>query len=232
MFFFFSKYLCPGLLILVLTGFSSCTREAGNKGKLEDVDGNIYGTVIIGEQEWMSENLKVTNLRDGTPVKMVENYDEWASLSLPAYCWYNNDSSYRDTYGALYNSYVVETGMLCPEGWHVPTDEDWVELEAYYGGAPVSGGSLKAAGTGFWKTPNTGAINADGFSALPGGYRNYAGPFNLMRITGFWWTSSERSWYGSEPKLLYRSIKYDEEAIVRDVAVKTNGLSVRCIKDR
>jgi uncharacterized protein (TIGR02145 family) len=228
----FSKFPGAVLLMLGLIGITSCTLNQGNEGKLEDVDGNRYDLVKIGEQVWMAENLKVTHLKDGTPIDMVENYDEWASLSLPAYCWYNNDSLNRDTYGALYNSYVIETGMLCPEGWHVSTDEDWTELETFYGGATVSGGSLKAAGTEFWKAPNTGAVNADGFSALPGGYRNYAGPFNLVRITGFWWTSSERSWYGSDPKLLYRSVKYNEESVVRDIAVKTNGLSVRCVKDR
>jgi len=229
--FFFGKYLSPVLLIMGLIGFSSCTPDPGNKGKLEDADGNRYDTVKIGEQVWMAENLKVTHLKDGTPITMVENYDEWASLSLPAYCWYNNDSVNSDPYGALYNSYTIETGMLCPEGWHVPTDEEWAELESCYDGAMESGGSLKTAGTEFWKTPNTGATNADGFSALPGGYRSYTGPFNLMHIAGFWWTSSERSWFASDPKLLFRSMKYDQEAVVSNVAIKTNGLSVRCIKD-
>jgi uncharacterized protein (TIGR02145 family) len=232
MFSFFGKYPGPALLILGLIGISSCTLNPGSRGKLEDVDGNRYDWVKIGEQDWMAENLKVTHLKDGTPIPMVESYDEWASLDLPAYCWYNNDTLNRDTYGALYNSYVIETGKLCPEGWHVPTDEEWSELETYYGGANASGGALKTAGTEFWKTPNTGATNLDGFSALPGGYRNYAGPFNLVRITGYWWTSSERSWYGSEPKLLFRSVTYDGESVVRDIAVKTNGLSVRCVKDR
>ncbi len=232
MYSFVGKYMGPVLLIMGLSGFGSCTHHPENMGKLEDVDGNRYDTVKIGEQVWMAENLKATHLKDGSPISRVENYDEWANLSLPAYCWYNNDSANRDIYGALYNSYVIETGRLCPEGWHVPTDEDWAELESYYHGAMESGASLKATGTEYWKTPNAGASDTDGFSALPGGYRSYTGPFNLVRIAGFWWTSTEQSWYASDPKLLFRSMKYDLEEVVSNTAEKTNGLSVRCVKDR
>lgn len=230
--FLWMKYLRVLLLVTALIGFTACKNNSGSAGKIKDVDGNTYRTVRIGEQVWMAENLKATHLKDGSPIRAVENYDEWSSLSLPAYCWYNNDISFRETYGALYNWFVVETGKLCPEGWHVPTDEDWIELETYYGGAILAGGSLKASGTEFWKTPNEGANKTDVFLALPGGYRSYTGTFNLWRIAGYWWSSTEKNWYAADSRVLYRNLNYNARNMVRDIAEQTNGFSVRCVKDR
>ena len=227
-----SKHISTLLLIACITGFSSCTVTNRNIDQIKDVDGNTYHTVVIGEQVWMVENLQATHLNDGTPIQNVENYDKWSNLTLPSFSWYNNDTMYSSTYGALYNFYVVETEKLCPEGWHVPTDEDWTELEKYYEGASVAGGSLKTKGTEFWKTPNAVAVNADGFSALPGGYRSYTGTFNLQRIAGFWWSSTQKNWYSAGVKVLYRNLSYDQINMVRDIAEKTNGFSVRCIKNQ
>jgi uncharacterized protein (TIGR02145 family) len=228
-----TKYV---LLMLILAGVLGC-RTGSDKAKSEekeqiiDVDGNLYNTITIGDQVWMEENLKTTRYNDGTPIPMVENYDEWAELTLPAYCWYNNDSLNGVEFGALYNGYVIESEKLCPEGWHVPTDEEWKALETAVGGADVAGGALKEAGTDFWKTPNTGASNNSGFSARPGGYRSYDGPFNLKRTYGFWWTSSLKSWYGAPPRFLYREIRYNGQDIRMNISEKGSGLSVRCIKN-
>jgi len=228
---FWSNYLRLILVVIVMTGFSSCGDHSGNTGEIEDVDGNVYSTITIGDQVWMEEDLKTTRYNDGTPIPRVENYDEWAELTLPAYSWYNNDSIYREDFGALYNYYAVESGKLCPEGWHVPSDEEWIILETRLGGVWNAGGALKEAGTVYWKTPNTGASNESGFTALPGGYRSYNGTFNWMRTYGLWWSATETSWYGGPPKVIYRDLRYDGQDIRRNIAEKSSGLLVRCIKN-
>jgi len=221
-------------LLLVLTGLTGCnsgSEKAQNKEQVIDIEGNSYPVIEIGNQAWMAENLKTSTFSDGTPIQKVEEYEEWANLTLPAYSWYNNDSLNSDDFGALYNCYAIETEKLCPEGWHVPSDEDWIELESALGGAPSAGGAMKEPGTAHWKTPNTQASNESGFTARPGGYRSYNGTFNLMRIDGFWWSTSEKSWYGSTNTVIYRNLKYDGQDLFREVAVRANGFSVRCVKN-
>ena len=199
---------------------------------IKDVEGNSYRTVEIGEMRWMAEDLKTTRYKDGSPIPLVENYDQWSGLSTPAYSWYNNDSLNADVYGALYNWYVVESDRLCPEGWHVPSDEEWIALETALGGAPLAGGALKEEGTSHWKTPNTEAIDSHGFRALPGGYRSYNGTFNLMRTSAYWWSSSQKSWYGSPSRVVYRYVVYNDRSMSRHIAEKNNGFSVRCVEDQ
>ena len=96
---------------------------------------NEYHTVIIGNQTWMVENLKVTEYNDGTAIPLVESNSDWWNRTTAAYSWNENDEAkYKDSYGALYNWYAVNTGKLCPAGWHVPTDAEWTELIRYLGG--------------------------------------------------------------------------------------------------
>ena len=107
-----------------------------------DIDGNVYHTVTIGTQVWMVENLKTTKYNDGTAIPLVTDNTAWGALTTPGYCWYNNDSAtYKNTYGALYNWYAVNTGKLAPTGWHVPTDSEWTVLTTYLGGQSVAGGN-------------------------------------------------------------------------------------------
>jgi len=222
------------VLLLVFSALAGCKSGLENEAKgeqIKDMDGNLYNTVQIGTQLWMAEDLKTCKYSDGTPIPLVENYDEWANLELPAYCWYNNDSLNSENYGALYNGYAFETEKLCPEGWHVPTDEDWIQLESALEGAENAGIALKEAGTINWKTPNTSASNESGFTALPGGYRSYTGTFNLKRTFGYWWSSTEKSWYGSTSKVIFRGLQYEDRALFRDIAEKNNGFSVRCVKN-
>ena len=224
-------------LLLIISGISTMTgcKSASDQGttneKVSDIEGNSYTTIQIGKQVWMAENLKTTTFSDGSPISEIENYDEWASLTLPAYSWYNNDSINTEDFGALYNYYAVETEKLCPEGWHVPTDEEWIELETSLEGAGTAGGAMKEAGMAHWKTPNTRADNESGFTALPGGYRSYNGTFNLMRTDGYLWSSSEKNWYGTKNTVIYRNLKYDDQSIYRRIAEKANGFSVRCVKN-
>lgn len=112
---------------LILTTFSLKAQTEN----LVDIDGNTYKTVLFGKQLWMAENLKTTKYNDGSTIPLVNNSSEWGELTQPAYCWYNNDlKNNKNQYGALYNWYAVETGKLCPIGWHVPSDKVWLS-EAY-----------------------------------------------------------------------------------------------------
>ena len=214
----------------------SCDKDDDNdiNGKeCVDADGNVYETVKIGDQEWMAENLKTTTYNDGTDLPNVTDSDDWGELETGAYAWYDNDVSNKDVYGALYNWYAVETGNLCPDGWRVPTDDDWTELTDYLGGAEVAGGKLKAtgtieAGTGLWHEPNTGATNETGFAALPGGARHFEGHFIAMGSAGVWWTSTAHSVTGTAWRF---DMSYDSAVLKEEFAYKTYGFAVRCIKN-
>ena len=189
-----------------------------------DFEGINYRTIQIGTQTWMAENLKSTRLNDGTEIPFVLDVGLWASLTTPGYCWFNNDSV---GYGALYNWHTVNTGKLCPEGWHVPSDEEWTVLTDYLGGKSIAGGKLREVGTAHWMSPNTGATNESGFTGLPAGYRNYSGGFNSIRYYGFWWTSTEWSSSGA----WYRDVNFGYNSVDRSNSNKKSGAAVRCLKD-
>jgi uncharacterized protein (TIGR02145 family) len=197
---------------------------------VKDVDGNVYSTTEIGNQIWMAENLKTTHYKDGTAITLVSNNGDWFKLSTPGYCWYNNDeATYKNSYGALYNGYVVTTEKLCPTGWHVPTDAEWTTLTTYLGGESVAGGKLKETGLIHWRSPNTGATNEIDFTALPGGGRSGStGSFDYIRDYGYWWSSTE---YASI-YLWSRKMNYDDISVSRsNNQGKNMGFSVRCIKN-
>ena len=150
-----------------------------------DADGNIYHIVTIGTQTWMVENLRTTKFNDGTAIPNITDNKTWQGLNSPGVCSYDNTSNYNmiNTYGLLYNWYSVNTAKLAPKGWHVPTDAEWKTLTEYLGGNSVAGGKLKEVGTTHWYSPNTGADNSSGFTALPGGYRDYDGTFSRVGYT-------------------------------------------------
>lgn len=198
---------------------------AGSKAK--DVDGNIYNTVTIGTQVWMTENLKVTRFNDGSAIPLVTDNTEWSNLLSPGYCWYKNDTAFAHTYGALYNWYTVDVGKLCPAGWHIPKDQEWTTLTTYLGGENIAGGKLKEAGTDYWYNPNTGATNETGFSALPGGYRDLKGEFYYMGYYGYWWSTSA---IGSA-NAWSRYIPYNTCTVEKFPNDKKSGFSVRCVRD-
>jgi hypothetical protein len=112
---------------------------SGEAGTIIDNDGNTYPTIGIEGQRWMDEDLKTTKLYDGTSIPLVPDSIQWITLTTPGYCWYNNDSTYKKTYGALYNGYSVQTGKLCPTGWHIPTVKEWYTLAYYLGGEYETG---------------------------------------------------------------------------------------------
>jgi len=196
---------------------------------IKDIDNNVYETINIGNQTWMKENLKTSRLNDGTSIPLVTDSISWTNLETPGYCWYNNDeTSYKNVYGALYNWYTVNSKKLCPIGWHVPADAEWTSLINYLGGSGVAGGKLKEIGTVHWKDPNIGATNETNFTALPGSFRgSYIGKFFPLGVTCNWWTATEfkatHAWY----YYIYNDMTYSRKTILD----KKHGISVRCIKD-
>jgi uncharacterized protein (TIGR02145 family) len=198
-----------------------------------DGDGNNYPVIQIGTgksapQIWMAENLKATKFKNGTtPIPNITGNAAWQALSTPAFSWYNNEAGNKATYGALYNWYTVNTGNLCPTGWHVPTDAEWTTLTDFLGGLAKAGGKLKETGTLHWINPNTGATNETGFTALPGGYRESDGKFYVLGcISKMWSFSAYNSTFAR-----CRFIHYDKSEMNSDFLNKKAGLSVRCVKD-
>lgn len=207
--------------LLILT-FTSCHPT------VRDIDGNKYRTVKIGDQIWMAEDLKTTHFNDGTPITVVTDYDSWSKLSTPARTWYNNDSAARNDDAMLYNFYVVASDKLCPKGWHVPSDVEWMALGTYLGGPQVAGGKLKEKGTAHWKSPNIEASNQSGFTALPGGFRSFNGSFNLVGKSGYWWSSTEYT----KTTVFFFSMRYKYTDLYKYISDKTNGFCVRCLMDK
>jgi uncharacterized protein (TIGR02145 family) len=212
------------------------------RGTMKDVDGNVYQTVKIGNQEWMAENLRVTKYNDGSQITLITEPAEWHKLKTEAYCYYNNDStSFKNTYGVLYNGYAVNTGKLAPLGWHVPSDSEWNVLITYLGGDSIAGSALKESGTKHWNAldkinhfygkfgqqTQSDATNYSGFSALPGGFRALDGSFLQIGEFGNWWSSLHRS---SDSWAF--NIFYDYANIYHNNKDSwTFGYSVRCIKN-
>jgi len=194
---------------------------------VKDVEGNIYKTVKIGNKIWMAENLKSAKYTDGTQIPLVTEKSKWIVLSTPAYCWYNNDTTYKNIFGALYNGYAVNTDKLCPDGWHVSTDEEWTAMVEILGGKDVAAAKLKESGITHWSGPDSGATNQSGFSALPGGTRYVNGIFFTSKEIGYWWTYTG----SNELNGWYRSMYYSNSIVDRNYHDSTNGFSVRCVKD-
>lgn len=206
---------------------------------LTDIDGNVYPVVTIGEKCWMASNLRTTRYRDGTPIPTVIDGMAWSQLTSHAWSYYWNDSVYDDPYGKLYNWFAAVDPRLCPQGWHLPTDVEWQQLESALG-MPISeldiellrgvdqnvGGKMKSMG--FWSEPNSGATDESGFAGLPGGFRGgFDGGFNGMNETGYWWSSTafdpDAAWY--------RQLYFLEPGVVRFRSDKRNAFCVRCVRD-
>jgi uncharacterized protein (TIGR02145 family) len=199
-------------------------------GYIADLDGNVYRTITMGTQTWMAENLRTTTMKDHTAISAVTDPADWASLAASAYCWYENVASNSEVAarcGALYNWNAVASGNLCPDGWHVPTQEEYRLLVDFVGGNEIAGAKLKENGTKNWNRPNTLATNLSGFTALPCGGRSADGTFTGIGEAAFFWTTTELSaTEGVSVVLSYNSAAYRELSPDRKA-----GLSVRCLKD-
>jgi uncharacterized protein (TIGR02145 family) len=210
----------------------------GSGNAVTDIDGNVYSTVTIGTQVWMQENLKVSKYRNGEAIPTNLSDAVWQTTTSGAYAIYNNDTANNSTYGKLYNFYAVSDPRgLCPTGWHVPTDLEWYTLENLldstvnelavggYRGTDV-GGKLKSVSL-LWTSPNTGATNSSGFTALPAGLRVEIGAFNNIGINTYYWSSTQdlstSGWSRFLGNISAQSGRYDFS--------KKLGFSVRCLRN-
>jgi len=221
------------LLMALLLLFVRCEKNPIDSRKIEtdwmtDIDGNRYQTVKIGDQWWLADNLKVTRYANGAPIPYCSDPTEWSQLSTGAYCEYDNDSSYVNLYGRLYNWYaLVDSQSVAPAGWHIPDSEEWQKLIDYLGGASVAAGKLKATGTDHWASPNTGATNQTGFTALPGGGRLYDGAYINITFDAIFWSSTEISDLNASCRSMVCS-GTNSYTISRS---KRSGFAVRLVKD-
>jgi len=231
-----TSFLVYPLLLIIMGVFiffaNSCKKDddnnngGNNAGSFTDTrDGNIYKTVTIGNQVWMAENLRYLHRVVGPDI---------SSYNIAYYyvCGYHGTdvnaakaTEEYTTYGVLYNWSAA--CISCPPGWHLPSDEEWTQLTDYLGGHNIAGGKLKETGTTHWNSPNTGATNETGFTALPGGYRNYYGNFDDIGNYGSWWSSNE---YSSSYAWL-RDMGYGDSGVSRYFENKSDGYSVRCLRD-
>jgi len=207
---------------------------------LVDIDNNYYNSIIIGSQTWMKENLKTTKYRDGSTIANITDNTAWSTQTEGAYCWYENNITNKNKYGALYNWYTVtDIRNLCPAGWHIPSDTEWKALEVYLGMSQAQiddiywrgtdqGDQMKS--TNGWNNNGNGN-NSSGFTALPSGFRggNIYGPFLDLGNSCAFWCSTEfdasNSWY----RFLHE--QYGSGGVYRNYVDKKNGQSVRCLKD-
>lgn len=197
-------------------------------GSVTDIDGNTYKTIVIGNQEWMAENLKVIRYQNGDLLPNLSGVVQWGSATSGAYCYFNNDISNNCPYGKLYNWYAItDTRNLCPVGWRTPMVDDFNTLIDYLGGASVAGSQLKVVGGQYWQSPNAGALNLSGFSALPGGIRDGAGTPSNFGYYGFYWTGSEINSELASDLEIYFSV----ESVAVSADSKRDGRSVRCIRE-
>ena len=192
------------ILLVILASFFlfSCEKEK-DSGLPTDGDGNTYDTVVIGTQVWLTENLKTTKYRDGRELQLITDGTEWSQATSAAYCWFNNyPTAYKDTYGALYNWYAGRLDYLCPDGYHVPTKDDWSTLNNTFKESPAS---VK-----------------ESFKTVQAGYRDKYGDF--WESNGCWWVSSPD--YNSSS-----AYKVENHYFTISPFLKVQGYSVRCVKD-
>lgn len=225
---------------------------------ITDYDGNIYQILQIGDQWWMADNLKTTHYADGTGIELVESAAVWEMMDADnrAYCYYNNDENNEDfTYGALYTWAAAMNGAagsdlnpsgvqgVCPDGWHLPSDQEWKELELHLGmsqadvdeagprGLDVGVGSKLAINLAYWADgylKSHPAFGTSGFSALPGGGRRYNGSFGHAGDNANFWSATEYDGNLAWGRHLYSSYS----TVFRYTDVKSDGFSVRCVRDR
>ena len=185
-------------------------------------------TITIGKQIWMAENLKTTRLNDGKIIPLVTDEKAWKELQTPGYCWYNNEARNKDIYGALYNWYTVNTGKLCPKGWHIPTMTEWTDMVIFLKDENSAGDRLKEAGTAHWKNLFSPATNDFDFTALPGGMRYYSGYFpSFGNDYAVWWSSTREG----ETNAWTRGLHDSSSRFWKGHDDIHSGFSVRCIKD-
>jgi uncharacterized protein (TIGR02145 family) len=205
-----------------------------NYETVTDLDSNVYSIIEIGDQVWLRENLSSTRLNDGTVIPVFDNVKNFLRQTTPGLCWYSyEERNKKTTYGALYNWHTVNTGKICPTGWHIPDTTDWKKLFNFLEGSNNICGALKEQDTIHWINPNASATNSSNFTALPGGrtksyfeiYNGFLVGFENIGTAGYWWASDEYT----ESHGIYVGITDYFVSVGNDF--KTLGLSIRCIKN-
>lgn len=224
---------------MALVFMVSCAMSvsAQDCGTVKDADGNEYKTVKIGSQCWFAENLKTTKFNNGNDIKNITDNGQWANYKNPAYCWYENNSGYKNEYGALYNWYAASSGKLCPTGWHVPSDDEWTTLENNLG-KDKAAAKLRETGTAHWKGTTANVTNETNFNMVGAGLRDPYGNFTWTELdskleekymkseAAFWTTTGKTVSYAWN-----RTNYYYDDMLNRHEVQKWNGFSVRCVKD-
>ena len=248
----YTGYTYLGGISIIDSPVSNQTYELQYTGKpcpgipiVTDIEGNTYNTVLIGEQCWMKENLKTTTYRNGTPIPNVTDSLLWGTLTTGAYVWYDNDISWKDLYGALYNWYVgIDTNGVCPQGWHVPSQEEWMALTDFIGGwispfgdmlkscrqvnSPLGGDCLTSEHPRWEAYGDYYGTGDFGFCGLPGGQRIVDdGSFIFLGKIGLYWSATENAINSAR---LY-GLFYNYDVIYNGYRHKNDGFSVRCLKD-
>lgn len=194
-------------------------------GTITDIEGNLYRTIQIGTQVWMAENLRTTKLNNNTDILLVTDDTEWSSITSPAFCWYGNNSTvFKATYGAIYNYFTIQTGKICPVGWHVPVSSDWNTLTTFTGGPNDAGARLKETGNNHWESASVGATNESGFTAIPGGMRQYSGKFWMLGERIYWW-GADGDWQYGDGWQVFLNYSINQSLFYHD------GAYIRCIRD-
>jgi len=198
-------------------------------GTMPDIDGNIYKTIVIGDQIWMAENLRTTRYQNGDSIPNITDNEGWAALTSGAYCNYKNtlDLDTIATYGRLYNYYAVaDSRGIAPKGWRMPDINDWATLIEYLGGDTIASNHLKEVGNTHWEDPFE-SDNSSGFTALPGGRRYLSKDIAEIGFYGDWWTLSEYN----ETHAGFLYLFYFSSNVNKGVNYKANGYSIRLIKE-
>ena len=207
------------LLLLVDCSFSQ-------EEIVKDYDGNIYHTVEIGNQVWMTENLMVVHYNDGSPIPFIMDDNIWSTIKNGAYCIPgDNSDKYKETYGVLYNYYVIADNRgICPDGWRIPTKEDWLELEKFLGGKDIAGAKLKSDSDDVWKSGDI--TETCGFDALPAGGRGRVRGIGEIGNYATWWTSTIKD----ENFTWHWGVHPDRKSTRSNPGNNNSGFSIRLIK--
>jgi uncharacterized protein (TIGR02145 family) len=227
-----SKLALIFISIFALALGYSCTKEdvplliPPDPTSVTDIDGNIYSVAKICGKFWMLENLRTTKYNDGTIIPTGLDNTTWGNATTGAYAIYNDLTANNTTYGKLYNWHAAHNTKLAPAGWHVATEDEWIALVECLGGSSTAGGKMKSTSS-LWLTPNTGADNSSGFSALPAGWKAGSGNYALLGEAAYFWGSNERNVSQGE----YLKLTNDFASVAFNGATKTFGYSVRCVKD-
>jgi uncharacterized protein (TIGR02145 family) len=207
-----------------------------DESTVTDTDGNVYRCVTIGNQWWMAEDMIVTRYRNGDPIPNIKDKSQWADLTAGAYCSFENSEDYVSSYGRLYNAYVVEDSRgICPDGWHIPSDEEWIQLELFLGMSESEANRMTASrGTNEGeklKAASFGGTDEVGFAAKGTGYRHPNGEFRALDIDTDYWTSTTYDNNGSLESVLHGLVN-TRSNIDRNYHDQKYGFCLRCIKSQ